>query len=467
MSLDRRKIGWIYAGLDIAAAEAAFFSAVLLRYDGALHPIPPFFGGVSYFFYAVLILLLYGPILLSLGVHRERTPSIRALAKAVLVIAVLVNVLPFYFQDYAFSRFVFLAFSGLTLFFGLAWRFVFYILLLGNTGLAHLVRERVALVAVSSRLASLARAVRAFGPGRYEVVAETPADPAADQGHDSTEPSGCLEDLPALAVEAGADLVLLDPEGIRPARWLTLAERLHAAGISLRLFVGSEPGPPLAVGESANGAGLELLAEPISGFRASVKRTLDVVVASVVLVAALPLMLILSLAIRLSSRGPLLYIQERVGRNGRPFRMFKFRSMVHEAENGTGPVWSGPGDRRVIPGIGQFLRRTGLDELPQFWNVLTGEMSLVGPRPERAFFFDSYPELYRGRLAVRPGLTGLAQLNCRASTSVELKVSYDLYYIRNYSFPLDLEILWRTSAMLARQEWEVLVRGGNGNGEQK
>lgn len=466
MNRERRKIGRAYALLDLAVAEAAFFSAVLLRF-GSLHPIPPFFDSRSYLFYAALILVLHGSILLTLGIHRERIPSVRALAKAALVLGVLVNVLPFYFQAFAFSRFVFLAFGALTLLFGMVWRFVFYILLLGNTGLATLVRERVVLTASPERLDALTGAVREFGPGRFEVVAEAPAGPEA--GPDAGNAAAVsLEGIPALADRVGADLVLLDPEGIPPGSWLTLADRLYAGGVALRLFVGTEPGPPLTVGEGADGAGMMLLTEPISGFRAAAKRALDIVVSCLVLVAALPLTLAVALAIKLSSRGPLLYVQERVGRNGRPFLMLKFRSMVHEAERGTGPVWSGPGDERVIPGIGRFLRRTGLDELPQFWNVLAGDMSLVGPRPERAYFFDSYPELYRGRLAVRPGLTGLAQVNCRDSTSVELKVSYDLYYIRNYSFPLDLEILWRTSVMLARQEWEALSRrGDNGNGKER
>ena len=122
-------------------------------------------------------------------------------------------------------------------------------------------------------------------------------------------------------------------------------------------------------------------------------------------------------------------------------------------EQKTGPVWSGPRDERVVPGVGAFIRRTGLDELPQFWNVLLGDMSLVGPRPERAFFFSSYPELFR---AVRPGLTGLAQLVYRESRDIRRKVSLDLKYIRNYSLAMDIEILWQTVVMLIKQELGLL-----------
>jgi lipopolysaccharide/colanic/teichoic acid biosynthesis glycosyltransferase len=201
---------------------------------------------------------------------------------------------------------------------------------------------------------------------------------------------------------------------------------------------------------------LEILAEPIGGFQALVKRMLDIAVSVLVLMAAAPLLLAIALAIKLKSPGPVIYSQERVGREGVVFNLYKFRSMVAGAERATGPVWSSAEDARIIPGIGHFIRRTGLDELPQFWNVLNGRMSLVGPRPERAYFFDSYPELYRGRLTVRPGLTGLAQVSCRPTRQVEEKVSQDLCYIRNYSIGLDLEILWRTSVMLVRDEWRAL-----------
>jgi len=458
-----RKTGRLFILLDLIAAQAAFYSAVLLRF-GRLHPIPPFFDGSSYLFYSLLILVLYSLILSAWGIGRGRLPALGGLLKAVLTLGVLANVLPFYFQGFAFSRFVFMGFSLLSLFYGLGWRFVYFILI-ESPGLAHLASERVVLAAVRERLDALERAAGTFAVGRFEVVGRAVDCPADGERKDKSA-AVCLEDLPELARRCGADLVLLDPEGLRPARWLSLADKLAAARVPLRLFTGTEPGPPLALEQSPEGGALALLAEPLGPFSASLKRGLDIAVAACVLLLALPLGMLVALVVRLSSPGPVFYVQERVGRNGRPFRLRKFRSMFHGAESVSGPVWSEPGDSRVVPGVGAFIRRTGLDELPQFWNVLSGDMSLVGPRPERAFFFDAYPDLYRGRLAVRPGLTGLAQVSCRESTSVELKVRYDLYYIRNYSLALDLAILWRTSVMLVRQEWEVL-RGKNGAGGGK
>jgi exopolysaccharide biosynthesis polyprenyl glycosylphosphotransferase len=452
------KPGPVWVASDVAAAEAAFFTAVLIRWGG-LYPIPPFFSGWSYLFYAVMVAAIYLPVLWALGVGRERVPSVPGLFRAVFILTVISTILLFYFRGYAFSRIVALLFCVFSAVYGLVWRFAAQVML-DLPFFAPLARERVLLAATGERIGDLlARLQRSTS--RAEPVAL-----AVDGEGDFPEGlrRGTLDEADQLARFCRVDLVLLDPEGIEPGRWLPLAERLASLGVELRLVPVTEAGD----GEPA---GADILGhpgpldEPLSGFAAMVKRLVDIVISSVVLVVAAPLMLIITVAVRLSSPGPVLYRQERVGRNGIMFEVRKFRTMVAEAERDTGPVWSGEGDSRVLPGIGQFLRRTGLDELPQFWNVLTGRMSLVGPRPERPFFFDSYPELYRGRLAVRPGLTGLAQVSCRDTTSVNRKVQHDLYYIRNWSLGMDVEILWLTFVMLVRQEFRFLT--GRGDGEKE
>jgi lipopolysaccharide/colanic/teichoic acid biosynthesis glycosyltransferase len=168
-------------------------------------------------------------------------------------------------------------------------------------------------------------------------------------------------------------------------------------------------------------------------------------------------MVIVATMVKLTSKGPVLYHQERVGQHGRVFTVHKFRSMVTDAEAGTGAVWARPGDVRVTP-IGGFLRRVRLDELPQLWNVLLGDMSLVGPRPERPEFVRSLTEqipFYGQRHVVRPGLTGWAQVRYTYGASVEdamEKLQYDLYYIKNMSLALDLFILFSTvKTILHRQ----------------
>ena len=162
-----------------------------------------------------------------------------------------------------------------------------------------------------------------------------------------------------------------------------------------------------------------------------------------------PLMLVVALAIKLSSRGPILYRQTRVGWQGRHFTLYKFRSMHQDAEAATGAVWAAKDDARVTP-LGRWLRKLRLDELPQFFNVLRGEMSLVGPRPERPEFVDILAEripFYRQRLSVRPGITGWAQINHKYGDTMEdaaRKLEYDLYYIKHLSPSLDAYILFNT-----------------------
>jgi sugar transferase (PEP-CTERM system associated) len=188
-------------------------------------------------------------------------------------------------------------------------------------------------------------------------------------------------------------------------------------------------------------------------FRASrltrqIKRSFDILLALVGLVVGAPLMLLTAIAVRLESRGPALYRQERVGENGRVFTLAKFRSMRADAEQGT-PIWARTVDDRVTR-VGRFIRTTRLDELPQLWNVLKGDMSFVGPRPERPFFVAQLAAqipLYEQRHAVKPGLTGWAQVKYRYGASLEdslEKLRYDLYYVKHMSLTFDLTILFDT-----------------------
>lgn len=180
------------------------------------------------------------------------------------------------------------------------------------------------------------------------------------------------------------------------------------------------------------------------------KAGVDFLLALVLLIVASPLMLLAMALVKLTSRGPALYSQTRLGKNGAPFTIYKIRTMCQHAENGTGARWCLPGDNRVTR-LGRVLRKLHLDELPQLWNVLCGHMSLIGPRPERPEFVPQLEQairLYDVRLQVRPGLTGLAQVQLPPDTdlaSVRLKIAYDLYYIRGLGPWLDLRILAGTA----------------------
>jgi lipopolysaccharide/colanic/teichoic acid biosynthesis glycosyltransferase len=187
---------------------------------------------------------------------------------------------------------------------------------------------------------------------------------------------------------------------------------------------------------------------------------LNLVTAATLLVLAAPLLVLAAVLVKLTSRGPFFYTQTRLGLLGKPFTIYKIRSMYHDCERHTGAQWSQPGDHRVMP-VGRFLRRTHLDEIPQLWNVLRGDMSLIGPRPERPEFV---PELeraiprYRDRLLVLPGVTGLAQVQLPPDSSIEsvrVKVAYDLYYARYRGFWLDFRILVGTLFKLLGFPWHV------------
>ncbi len=198
---------------------------------------------------------------------------------------------------------------------------------------------------------------------------------------------------------------------------------------------------------------INLTAIPLEGWNSLVKRTVDVVFSLLGLTLLSPLLALIALAVYLQDRGPVFYRQLRMGLDGRPFWILKFRTMVVDAEKETGPRFAHPGDPRVTK-VGAFLRRTSLDELPQLWNVLKGDMSLVGPRPERpefvARFRARYPE-YMARHRVKAGITGWAQVHdLRGQSSIRKRIAYDLYYIDNWSLGLDFKILGLTLLRLWR-----------------
>jgi Undecaprenyl-phosphate glucose phosphotransferase len=192
---------------------------------------------------------------------------------------------------------------------------------------------------------------------------------------------------------------------------------------------------------------INLFESPLYGWNIVLKRCSDIVLSGFALIAAFPFMVLIALALKLESRGPLFYRQERMGLDRNVFWMYKFRSMTTEAENQTGPVWAKENDDRRTR-VGTILRETSLDELPQLFNVFRGQMSLVGPRPERPVFVEEFKKsipFYMLRLKMKAGLTGWAQVNgWRGNTSLEKRIECDLYYIKNWSILFDLKILAMT-----------------------
>lgn len=194
---------------------------------------------------------------------------------------------------------------------------------------------------------------------------------------------------------------------------------------------------------------IDIMPQLMPEWEKKIKRLLDIIVSSILLIITSPVLILTSIAIKIDSRGPVFYKQERMGLSGRIFNIMKFRSMVKDAEKISGPVWSSKDDPRITR-VGKFIRTVRIDELPQMINVLKGDMSLVGPRPERPYFVEMLSQeipLYKRRLKVRPGITGWAQVKHKYDESVEdvkTKLRYDLFYIENMSLRNDLKILFRT-----------------------
>ncbi|MBI2945561.1 MAG: undecaprenyl-phosphate glucose phosphotransferase [Candidatus Wallbacteria bacterium] len=273
-----------------------------------------------------------------------------------------------------------------------------------------------------------------------------------------TEAEEAVADCPRLGAPASIRQVLLDhqvedvfvawPE-FSAKRVMELIQTADMAGVTFRVIpdVYSIIASSVHLGEMAGLPVINIGLLPIHGFQGTLKHALDFVLSLAGLIAVAPLLALVALLIRLESRGSIIYRQERVGLDGRPFTIYKMRSMREDAEVQTGPVWASKKDPRATR-VGAFIRKYSIDELPQLYNVLRGDMSLVGPRPERPVFVDQFKSQipdYMQRHRVRTGITGWAQINgLRGECSIEERTKYDIWYIENWSVFLDLEILLKT-----------------------
>jgi Undecaprenyl-phosphate glucose phosphotransferase len=266
--------------------------------------------------------------------------------------------------------------------------------------------------------------------------------------------NGCpvynLDEMPKLALGNGIDDVVL---AISPTRFAEVADilvKLKPVCAPVRMVL--DLGENTLIQEKLFNFGgtlmLDLVTTPAESPSYMVQKLVfDVVVSSIILLAAAPLMIVIAIAIKLTSPGPVFFVQERVGLNGKAFRMYKFRTMKVDGSRQSDTRWTTANDARRTK-VGTFLRRSNLDELPQFFNVLKGNMSIVGPRPERLHFVKRFLEDIEGynrRHVLKVGITGWAQVNgWRGDTSISKRIEYDLYYLRNWSITFDLQILLLT-----------------------
>jgi exopolysaccharide biosynthesis polyprenyl glycosylphosphotransferase len=323
--------------------------------------------------------------------------------------------------------------------------------------------KRVVAVGRDAAVADLVRRIHVDHFAGMEVVAACVTAPGAARVESLGVPiAGDLDDVVAVVQRYGADAVAVTSASETAAIYLRkLSWQLEGSGIELLVSPGliEVAGPRLHIRPFV---GLPLLAieEPVfSGWKRMLKGALDRCGAALALVLVAPVLLAIALAVRLSGPGPVLYRQERVGADGKRYTMYKFRSMVDDADarlrdlltrnEGAGLMFKLRHDPRVTP-VGRWLRRFSLDELPQLFNVLGGSMSLVGPRPPLPQEVERYDTSTRRRLLVKPGLTGLWQISGRSDLSWEESVRLDLRYVENWTLALDLLILWKTAAAVLR-----------------
>ena len=451
----------IFVGLffliDSVALAGAWLGAYMLRFEAGIVPvtkgIPPL---ANYLVLLPVILLIWGGAYWSAGLYAPMRSSrrshetrlvLRASAMAMLVFTA-VSFLGFE-KAYSLSRVTLVFF----------WIFSTLMVILARSLLRGILREarrqgrnlRHVLIVGDGELARSVNgrllAHPEFGLKVRGFLTEDPSKVGAFVG--TTPILATWNDLLDIVDEGGVDQVIFALPFEAMPRLEGLIHPLEETPVDVKVIPDIERFVSLKSGID------ELDGLPIIGLRAIrlvgwnrvLKRGMDVVTSFLALVLLSPLMLMLAVLIKGTSKGPVFFAQERMGLDGRLFRVWKFRTMKTDAEAETGPVWAKPDDPRSTL-LGRILRQLSLDELPQFWNVFCGEMSLVGPRPERPVFIQEFRQhvpRYMLRHMVQAGMTGWAQVHgWRGDTSIERRIQYDLEYIQNWSMTLDLRILLLT-----------------------
>lgn len=287
----------------------------------------------------------------------------------------------------------------------------------------------------------------------YQVlgfVRHAPPGEDLDGEVDGAPVLGLTSDLARIAEEQTADEIIIALAGVPHEEILEMVYAVTDLPVSVRVYPESFrllTSDSLSIGDLNGLPTVSVRRIGLRRFDRAIKRAMDIVVSATVLVLFAPLMLLIALVVKLTSPGPVFFAQERVGQDGRAFQLLKFRSMPVDAEKESGPVWAVRDDPRPTR-FGRVLRRYSLDELPQFINVLLGEMSVVGPRPERPYFVEQFSQMipaYMARHHEKSGVTGWAQVNgLRGDTSIEERTRYDLYYVENWSILFDLKIMVKT-----------------------
>jgi exopolysaccharide biosynthesis polyprenyl glycosylphosphotransferase len=361
------------------------------------------------------------------------------------------------------SRFVYsrqLLLSGWALAIGcIAFGRLLYSGLIGTLRRHGVTAERAVIVGTGSPARTVLETVRRSPHLGYHVVGFIADD--LDRHADETEVLGLpvlgtTDCLPRIVRKERVDEVLIALAGASQARLVNLVDCCADDPVSITVYPDTFQlitNNELSIGDLGGLPMVQVRTIALRGWNRALKRALDIAFSLTILIAVSPLLLLLALLVKVTSPGPVFLVQERVGRDGKPFWCIKFRTMRQDAEAESGPVWTTPDDPRRTR-LGGFMRRFSLDEFPQFINVLLGEMSVVGPRPERPHFVDQFTHSiprYARRHREKAGITGWAQVNgLRGNTSIEERTRYDLYYVENWSLFFDVKIIAKTVILIFR-----------------
>ncbi len=448
---------FILVVMDTAVFIGSFILAYALRFSPLMMelvpppeipPLRPYFVlSIAIAALGILVFERFGFYLHRYGLERRSGPI--GLVAAVIVSYVFIMAILFNYRGMSFSR--------LTVAFSLP---ITSVLICGAHVCLHRIHEkmvengiafsRTALIGPFDRCTELLRKMHHACGSEYHVLGYIGM---SQEGHGKSRVSlpllGNLDNLVGIIKENRLDRVILDLPKDNPGLARKVINTCREQNVQYQLV--PELFDVLTSLDNVEEAGVLptiLLDEtPLAGQGFHFKRIFDVVIAGSLLVTLSPIMALVALLIKLDSTGEVIYCQERIGNDGRFFTMYKFRTMTADAENDTGPIWAKADDPRCTR-VGRLLRRTNLDELPQFLNVVRGDMSVVGPRPERPYFVNKFKNAipgYMRRHVVKSGITGWAQVNgLRGDTSVEERTRFDMYYIKHWSILLDIKILWRT-----------------------
>ena len=450
-----RRIAALLAVSDVGATFVALLAAYFLRFRAEIVPITKGIpDAASYYRLLPLIAVLWPIVYYFYGLYQVRRNRSRVEEGLSVLVAtglatLLLAGLATFYRGFSYSRLVLLLFLGLDVLFVFAGRTAIRRYL--EEAWRHGVGVRHVLVVGAGRLgrAVVDKFLEHPEAGLRAVGFVDDAPGKRTTQHRGVPVLGTTTDVARIVDERGVDTVFLALPLDAHRTMLAVLQDVGRTVADVRVVPDLLQYITFRAGvEDLDGLPVVHLTQvPLTGWMSLVKRTLDIGISAGALVALSPALVAIAAAIRFSDGGPVLYRQRRMGLDGRPFDILKFRSMVVGAEEESGPTWASPDDPRRTR-LGRFLRKWSLDELPQFLNVFRGEMSLVGPRPERPEFVREFKEKfpqYMLRHRVRAGITGWAQVHgWRGNTSLSKRIEYDLYYIENWSLSLDIKILWMT-----------------------